>query len=45
MAVQEFESGDIAECPHCGREFEMNNLDEEDFDDFDEYFMHVTMYG
>lgn len=43
MAVQEFELGDIAECPHCGEEFEMNNLSEDDFDDFDDYFMHVSM--
>lgn len=42
MPVQEFELGDIAECPHCGKEFEMNDLDEEDYNDFDKYFEHVS---
>ncbi|WP_190323389.1 hypothetical protein [Rummeliibacillus sp. TYF-LIM-RU47] len=43
MAIQEFRLGDIAECPHCGKEFEMNNLDEEDYNDFDQYFEHVSV--
>lgn len=42
MSIQELGIGDIAECPHCGKEFEINNLDENEFDDFDAYFEHVT---
>lgn len=40
--IQEFELGDIAECYGCGKEFEMNNLDEKNINDFDIYFDHVT---
>lgn len=40
--VDEFELGDVAVCPHCGKEFEMNNLDEDNWNDFDDYFEHVT---
>ena len=40
--IQEFGLGDIVECPHCGKEFEINNLDENDINDFDNYFEHVT---
>jgi hypothetical protein len=43
VSVYEFEQGDIAECHHCGKEFEMNNLNEEDYNDFDQYFEHVSM--
>lgn len=38
----EFQEGDIAVCPRCGAEHEMNYLDEDELDDFDEYFMHIT---
>lgn len=37
--------GDIVECPHCGKEFEMKNLDDENINDFDVYFEHVTTCG
>lgn len=43
--IEEFEQGDIAECPHCGKEFEMNNLSEDDYNDFDQYFEHVSVCG
>lgn len=43
IPVQEFELGDIAECPHCGKKFEMNDLGEEDYNDFDKYFEHVSI--
>lgn len=43
--IEEFELGDIAVCHHCGKEFEMNNLDEDDWNDFDKYFEHVTTCG
>jgi hypothetical protein len=42
MSIREIDSGDIMECPHCGRDFEMNNINDEDIDDFDDYFMHIT---
>ncbi|KIL74210.1 hypothetical protein [Bacillus badius] len=42
MPIHEFGLGDIAECPNCGRGFELNNLDEEELNDFDEYFEHIT---
>ena len=42
MPTVEFEEGDIAECPHCGLEFEMNDLSEDDWDNSDAYFEHVT---
>jgi hypothetical protein len=42
MSIQEFSLGDIAECPNCGKEFELNNLDDEDINDFDMYFEHIT---
>lgn len=42
MSIHEFSLGDIAECPRCGREFELNNMDEEELNDFDEFFEHVT---
>lgn len=32
MAIYEFAEGDIMECPYC----------EKEFDDFDDYFEHVT---
>lgn len=41
--MDEIGLGDIVECPSCSREFAMNNLDEDEFDDFDEYFMHVSI--
>ncbi|MFD1777035.1 hypothetical protein [Paenibacillus rhizophilus] len=40
--IIDFGLGDIAECPRCGREFEINNLDDEELDDADRYFEHVT---
>lgn len=40
---EEIKQGDIVECPHCGKEFEMNNLTEDDYNDFDKYFEHVTL--
>ncbi|WP_176473323.1 hypothetical protein [Niallia circulans] len=43
MSIQEYGLGDIAECPHCGKEYEMKNLDEEDYNDFDQYFEHVSI--
>lgn len=43
MTFQDFELGDIAECPICGKEFEMNDLGEEDYNDFDKYFEHVSI--
>lgn len=43
--ILEVELGDVIECPHCGKEFEMNNLDEDEIDDFDNYFEHVTTCG
>lgn len=42
MAVTEFGHGDIMECPHCGKEFEINNIDDDELDDADTYFEHVT---
>ncbi|MGO4890316.1 hypothetical protein ACJ2A9_21420 [Anaerobacillus sp. MEB173] len=42
MSIREFSLGDIVECEHCGKEFELNNLDEDEFDDFDGYFEHIT---
>jgi hypothetical protein len=42
LSIQHYGVGDIAECPHCGREFELMNLEEEELDDFDEYFEHIT---
>lgn len=42
VSVQEYGLGDIAECPLCGKEFEMNNLDDEDINDFDLYFEHIS---
>lgn len=42
MSIQEFSLGDIAECPNCGKYFEMNNLDDDELNDFDNYFEHVT---
>lgn len=38
----EITEGDIRECPHCGKEFEMNDLSEDDLNDFDNYFEHIT---
>ena len=43
--ISEFGISDVIECPRCGREFELNNLDEDNHDDFDEYFEHVTACG
>lgn len=43
MSIQDFGLGDIAECPNCGKEFEMNNFDEDDIDDFDNYLEHITI--
>jgi len=42
MSIQYFNVGDIAQCPNCSKEFEMSNLDDEELNDFDEYFEHVT---
>lgn len=42
MPYQEVNLGDIVECPHCKKEFEMNNFSDDDLDDFDEYFEHIT---
>lgn len=42
MPIEEFYEGDVAECPVCGKEFELNNLDEDELNDFDEYFEHIT---
>ena len=43
--TEEFEQGDIAECPLCGKEFEMHNLSEDEYNDFDQYFEHVSLCG
>lgn len=40
--TEEFEEGDVAQCPHCGKEYKLDNLSEDDYDDFDQYFEHVT---
>jgi len=40
MSVDTFHIGDTAECPKCGKEFEINGDD-----DFDDYFYHVTTCG
>ncbi len=45
MSIEDFVLGDIAECPHCGKEFELNNFHEDEPDDFDEYFEHITTCG
>lgn len=37
MSIEHFNIGDIATCPECGKEFEINGDD-----DFDDYFEHVT---
>ena len=42
VAIHDFGLGDVAECPQCGKEFEMNNLDDEEINDFDVYFEHFT---
>ena len=35
--------GDIVVCPNCGKEFEMNDLNEDSYNDFDMYFEHVSI--
>ncbi|WP_181898665.1 hypothetical protein [Halobacillus trueperi] len=45
MSVQEINLGDVVDCPYCGKEFEMKNLDDDDLNDFDEYFEHITVCG
>lgn len=45
MAIQGLGLGSIVECERCGEEFELNYLHEEELDDFDEYFEHVTTCG
>lgn len=45
MSVQEFELGDIAECPNCEKEFELKDSKEDEPDSFDEYFEHITTCG
>lgn len=42
MAYTEVRLGDIIECPECGKSFEMNDLSEDDLNDFDVYFEHIT---
>jgi len=39
---EEFKQGDIAECPYCGTEFQLDYISEEEYDDFDQYFEHVS---
>lgn len=43
MPIFEFEEGDVAICPHCEKEFEINNLKDDDYNDFDVYFEHVSI--
>lgn len=42
MSIYEYEQGDVMECPNCGKEFTLENIDEDELDDFDAYFEHVT---
>lgn len=37
--------GDVVECPHCRKEFEINDVDEDNYNDFDIYFEHVSTCG
>lgn len=39
----EFELGDTVECPVCRKVFEITRIDDDDIDDSDLYFEHVTM--
>ena len=34
--------GDTVLCPHCEKEFYMEKFHEEEWDDFDRYFEHVS---
>ncbi|WP_445478009.1 hypothetical protein ACULLL_16745 [Lysinibacillus irui] len=43
MPVQEFGLRDSAECPYCGKAFEMNDIDEEDDNDYERYLEHVLI--
>lgn len=42
MSIQEIGLGDEVECPHCGREFALKDINDEELDDFDVYFEHIT---
>lgn len=39
----EFGEGETVECPHCGKEFNIESIDDEEWDDSDVYFEHVSM--
>ena len=41
--IIEFELGDIVECPVCRQSFEITRIDDNELDDSDLYFEHVTM--
>ncbi len=41
--IIEFELGDIVECPVCQKVFEITRIDDDELDDSDLYFEHVTM--
>ncbi|WJH28431.1 hypothetical protein N6H13_25910 [Paenibacillus sp. CC-CFT742] len=39
----DYELGDTVECPVCLRVFEITRIDDEELDDSDLYFEHITM--
>lgn len=41
--IIEFEIGNNVECPACKRTFTINHMDEDEPDDTDFYFEHVTL--
>lgn len=41
--IAEYQEDDVAVCPKCGKEFELKNLSEEDINDFDIFFEHVSV--
>ncbi|MHA7580416.1 hypothetical protein ACX12E_08455 [Paenibacillus vandeheii] len=41
--IIEYELGDTVECPVCCRVFTITRIDDEELDDSDLYFEHVTM--
>ena len=38
----EIREGDYVNCIHCGKEFHIKNVSDNDWDDFDSYFEHLT---
>lgn len=43
MELYGLKLGDVVECPHCRKTFEMNYFALDDYDDYEEYLTHVAV--